>query len=93
MEITRGILGFVGFRKEPADLACGQEGSQWRHILKASGKGLLGAGEVFSIFEGKGNGKSLTTLGGVLFEVGDLRSVQTFLGLGPFDARLRTGSQ
>lgn len=87
VEITRGFLGFVGFRK---DAVLYKEGRGWKiwiegkkafscDVLKAPDNRPSGAGESVSISEVKGDGKILTTLGGSLYEVGDLHTIETAL--------------
>ena len=101
VEITRGFLGFVGFRK---DAVLYKEGRGWKiwvegkksfncDVLKAPDNRPSGVGEIVSISEVKGDGKILTTLAGPLFEVGDLNTIETSLWLGPFDALLIDGSR
>jgi hypothetical protein len=101
VEITRGFLGFVGFRK---DAVLYKEGRGWKiwiegkkafscDILKAPDNRPTGAGESVSISEVKGDGKILTTLDGSLYEVGDLHTIDTSLWLGPFEALLIDGTR
>jgi hypothetical protein len=101
VEITRGFLGFVGFRK---DAVLYKDGRGWKiwiegkkafscDVLKAPDNRPSGAGESVSISEVKGDGKILTTLGGSLYEVGDLHTIETSLWLGPFEALLIDGTR
>ena len=101
VEITHGFLGFVGFRK---DAILYKEGRGWKiwiegkkafrcDVLKAPDNRPSGAGESVSISEVKGEGKILTTLGGSLYEVGDLHTIETALWLGPFEALLIDGTR
>ena len=101
VEITRGFLGFVGFRK---DAVLYKESRGWKiwiegkkafscDVLKAPDNRPSGAGESVSISEVKGGGKILTSLGGSLYEVGDLHTIETSLWLGPFEALLIDGTR
>lgn len=101
VEITRGFLGFVGFRK---DAVLYKDGRGWKiwiegkkafscDILKAPDRRPSSSGESVSISEVKGNGKILTTLVGSLYEVGDLHTIETALWLGPFEALLIDGTR
>jgi hypothetical protein len=101
VEITRGFLGFVGFRK---DAVLYKEGRGWKiwiegkkafscDVLKAPDNRPSGAGESVSISEVKGDGNILTTLGGSVYEVGDLHTIETALWLGPFEALLIDGTR
>lgn len=101
VEITRGFLGFVGFRKVAVLYKEGRGWKIWIEGKKAFNCDILrtpdnrpsGSGESVSISEVKGNGKILTTLDGSLYEVGDLHTIETGLWLGPFEALLIDGTR
>jgi hypothetical protein len=101
VEISRGFLGFVGFRK---DAVLYNDGGSWKiwiegkkvfscDVLKAPENRPSGAAESISISEVKGNGKILTSLDGSLYEVSDLNTIDTALWIGPFEALLIDGSK
>lgn len=101
VEITRGYLGYVGYRK---DAVLYKDGSSWKiwiegkkafscDILRAPENQPSGFGESVYISEVKGDGKILTTLEGSLYEVDDLHTIETSLWLGLFDALLINGTQ
>jgi hypothetical protein len=101
VEITRGFLGFVGFRK---DAILYKEGGSWKiwiegkkvfncDILKDPENRPTGVGETISISEVKGDGKILTSFDGSIYEVNDLNTIDTALWLGPFEALLIDGSK
>ncbi|MEP2777163.1 MAG: hypothetical protein ABJQ29_15090 [Luteolibacter sp.] len=101
VEITRGYLGYTGYRK---DAVLYKDGRIWKiwiegkkvfscDILKAPENRPSASGESVSISEVKGNGKILSTLGGSFYEVGDLHTIETALWLGPFEALLIDGTR
>ena len=101
VEITRGFLGFVGFRK---DAVLYKDGGRWKiwiegkkafdcDVLKAPPLRPRSSGDVISISEVKGEGAILTTLRGSIYEVGDLHVLETSLWLGNFEALLIDGNR
>lgn len=101
VEITRGFLGFVGFRK---DVVLFKHGSRWKiwiegkevyncNILKAPSGRATGSGQTVYISEVKGDGKILMMLDGAIYEVDDLNTIDTALWLGNSDALLIDGKR
>ena len=101
VEITGGYVGYIGYRKDAVLYKVRKSWKIWIEgkksyncdIIKAPSKKSSGTGEVISVYEIKGDGKILMALGGAIFEVGDLHTIETSLWIGPLDALLINGTQ
>jgi len=96
VEISFGYLGYVGVYK---DAVLYKEGMSWMiwiegkksyrcDMIKEPDVRPSGAGKLVSISDVKGDGKILSALGGEIYEVADLNSIETSMWLAPFEALL-----
>jgi hypothetical protein len=94
VEITLGYLGYVGYRK---DAVLYKDGEGWKiwiegkkafrcEILKAPDYLRSMSGKLVTISDVKGDGNILIALGGSMYEVDDLYTIDTSLWLAPFEA-------
>jgi hypothetical protein len=96
VKVTRGFLGFVGFKK---DAVLYKEAVGWKiwiagkmayncDIIKGPEKQVASTGVIIKISEVLAEGEILSTQKGSLFEVNALSRLETSLWNGPFDALL-----
>lgn len=101
VEISSSYLGYVGTYK---DAVLYKEGMSWRiwiegkksyrcDMIKEPDVRPSGSGELVSVSDVKGDGKILSALGGQIYEVDDMNTLETSMWLAPFEALVLDGSR